>query len=685
MAQFKLFRARRLLAVGLGILGLSTFFAERLSSADPPDQDTARLLTKMISQHHLSRSPIDDAISSKLLDAYLKALDPAKLYFLQSDIDEFSKSRLILDDELKEGNVQFGYDVFQRYRERLDAQTEQAFKLIDEQNFDFTLDETLETDPEKTTWAKSANEMQDRWRRRLKFEFLQAKLDEKDLEETRTRLHKRYRNSQLLIDKYSTMEQLETYLTALTTCFDPHSQYMSPRTWEDFEIQLKLSLDGIGASLRSDDGYTIVASVVPGGAAGEDGRIQVNDKILAVGQEEGEMVDIYEMKLSDVVRMIRGTRGTKVRLQVRHAKSEESELITLTRQKIELKDSEVKGEIINGDDRVGRGGRVGVISIPSFYRDFAGANDGTEGFKSAAVDVARVLADFRNQGGVDVVVIDLRDNGGGSLTEAIEISGHFIDRGPVVQVKAPTGAVQPLDDEQPGVLYAGPLVVVCNRLSASASEIFAGVIQDYKRGLIIGDTTTHGKGTVQNLLDVSPRSPFRFVQSADRGKLKLTIQQFYRVSGDSTQNLGVRSDVVLPSLIDHFDLGESFLDNALPFDRISSAAFSPNSSINARIVADLQQNSEARVNKNEDFQKLERAIKRFLERKERTAVSLNEEKMRAERAEDEAAEKENGAEDEPKIPDPNAPIFPEGYYNNEIVNVALDYVAALKGNLTVQK
>ncbi|MCA9045551.1 MAG: carboxy terminal-processing peptidase, partial [Planctomycetaceae bacterium] len=623
MAQFKLFRARRLLAVGLGILGLSTFFAERLSSADPPDQDTARLLTKMISQHHLSRSPIDDAISSKLLDAYLKALDPAKLYFLQSDIDEFSKSRLILDDELKEGNVQFGYDVFQRYRERLDAQTEQAFKLIDEQNFDFTLDETLETDPEKTTWAKSANEMQDRWRRRLKFEFLQAKLDEKDLEETRTRLHKRYRNSQLLIDKYSTMEQLETYLTALTTCFDPHSQYMSPRTWEDFEIQLKLSLDGIGASLRSDDGYTIVASVVPGGAAGEDGRIQVNDKILAVGQEEGEMVDIYEMKLSDVVRMIRGTRGTKVRLQVRHAKSEESELITLTRQKIELKDSEVKGEIINGDDRVGRGGRVGVISIPSFYRDFAGANDGTEGFKSAAVDVARVLADFRNQGGVDVVVIDLRDNGGGSLTEAIEISGHFIDRGPVVQVKAPTGAVQPLDDEQPGVLYAGPLVVVCNRLSASASEIFAGVIQDYKRGLIIGDTTTHGKGTVQNLLDVSPRSPFRFVQSADRGKLKLTIQQFYRVSGDSTQNLGVRSDVVLPSLIDHFDLGESFLDNALPFDRISSAAFSPNSSINARIVADLQQNSEARVNKNEDFQKLERAIKRFLERKERTAVSLN--------------------------------------------------------------
>ena len=224
---------------------------------------------------------------------------------------------------------------------------------------------------------------------------------------------KRYRNSQLLIDKYSTIEQLETYLTALTTCFDPHSQYMSPNTWEDFEIQMKLSLDGIGAALRADDGYTIVASVVPGGAAAVDNRLKVNDKITAVGQEEGEMVDIFEMKLSDVVRMIRGKRNTKVRLQVRHAEGDVAELVTLTRQKIELKESEVKGEIIDGDERVGRKGRIGVISVPSFYRDFAGASDGTEGFKSAAVDVAKVLDNFRQQGGVDVVVIDLRNNGGG--------------------------------------------------------------------------------------------------------------------------------------------------------------------------------------------------------------------------------------------------------------------------------
>jgi carboxyl-terminal processing protease len=684
MTQLKLARVRRVMLAGLVLLGAFTFLSEQLSSADPPDQDTAKLLVRMIPQYHLSRKPIDDNISSKLFDAYLKALDPAKMYFLKSDIDFFSKQRTSLDDQLKEGNVQFGYDVFQRYRERLDEQTKIAFNLIDNVQHDFSLDESFETSAEKTPWAQTLEELNERWRKRIKYEMLQAKLDGEDLAKTRERLHKRYRNSQLLIDKYSTMEQLEAYLTALTTCFDPHSQYMSPNSWQDFEIQMKLSLDGIGASLRSDDGYTIVAQIVPGGAAAVDGQLKVNDKILAVGQEQGEMVDIFEMKLSEVVRMIRGNRGTKVRLQVRSTDGE-TKLITLTRQKIELKESEVKGEIIDSQERIGRAGRVGVISVPSFYRDFEGANSGTANFKSAAVDVAKALDNFRKQGGVDVVVIDLRDNGGGSLTEAIEISGHFIDRGPVVQVKDPTGAIEPYNDEQPGVLYPGPLVVICNRLSASASEIFAGVIQDYRRGLVVGDTTTHGKGTVQNLLDVSPRSPFRFLQGADRGKLKLTIQQFYRVSGDSTQNLGVRSDIVLPSLIDHFDLGESFLDNALPFDRIRPAQYSPNSSINPTIIAKLQQQSEARVSQDPDFQKLDRGIKRYLERKARTVVSLNEDVARMERNNEDKTEDEKKAEaDEPVVPDPNAPIFPKGYYNNEVLNIALDYVASLKEQRTVR-
>ncbi|MCA9113277.1 MAG: PDZ domain-containing protein, partial [Planctomycetaceae bacterium] len=341
---------------------------------------------------------------------------------------------------------------------------------------------------------------------------------------------------------------LEIYLTTLTNCFDPHSSYMSPDTVKDFTIQMKLSLDGIGASLRSEDGYTIVHEIIPGGAAAEDGRLQVGDKIIGVGQAEGEIEDIVDLKLRRVVEKIRGPRGTLVRLQVK-PETGEVQIYDMIRKKIELKESEVKGEIIETDDRVGRKGRIGLLSIPSFYRDFAGASGGGDNFKSAARDVETVLHDFARQGGVDAVVIDLRGNGGGSLTEAIEVSGHFIDHGPVVQVKDSDGRVRAYPDDRRGVLYSGPLVVLCNRTSASASEIFAGVIKDYHRGLIVGDSTTHGKGTVQNVMPVEPREMlniFRPSNGADQGSLKLTISQFYRVNGDSTQNRGVQSDIVLP-------------------------------------------------------------------------------------------------------------------------------------------
>lgn len=472
------------------------------------------------------------------------------------------------------------------------------------------------------------------------------------------------------------------YLTALTQSFDPHSTYMSPNTWEDFEIQMKLSLDGIGAALRSDDGYTIVAQVVPGGAAAEDGRIKQGDRIIGVGQEDGDVVDIFEMKLSEVVRMIRGPRGTKVRLQVRPKEGGDMKTITLTRRKIELKESEIKGEVIDAGKRLGRQGKIGVISLPSFYRDFAGAQNGQE-FKSAAQDVAKVLSEFSDKD-LDVVVIDLRNNGGGALTEAIDVSGHFIDRGPVVQVKDHRGQVKSLNDEESGVLYSGPLVVLCNRLSASASEIFAGVIKDYRRGIVVGDTTTHGKGTVQSLIDVAPRNPLRFLQTADRGKLKLTIQQFYRVNGDSTQSHGVRSDIVLPSLIDHWDLGEAYLDGALPFDKIDPAHYQSGRMVSPEVVSALQKNSEARRTDNDDFQKLEKTIERYLARKDRTRLSLNEEQMRRDREADERI-KEEKPEADPEPEDEDGPIFKQSYYNDEVLHIALDYVAALNGKLTVAK
>jgi carboxyl-terminal processing protease len=674
-------RVKRFTAAGLLVLGLTTLFAQQLSLADPADQETAKLVAQMIPQYHLSRARIDEDVSSRLLDRFLKDLDPQKLYFLQTHIDQFEPHRRKLGEQIKDGNVDFAYKVFELYQERMDKQIQVAHQWIDEEH-DFSIEEHLETDSKKIAWAKDQEELDDRWRRRIKYDLLQFKLDGQTSEEARERLHKRYRNNKLAVDQYTTVDQLEMYLTALTQCFDPHSTYMSPNTWEDFEIQMKLSLDGIGAALRSDDGYTIVAQVVPGGAAAEDGRIKQGDRIIGVGQEDGEIVDIFEMKLSEVVRMIRGPRGTKVRLQVRPKEGGDMKTITLTRRKIELKESEIKGEVIDAGKRLGRPGRIGVISLPSFYRDFAGAQNGQE-FKSAAQDVAKVLAEFSDKD-IDVVVIDLRNNGGGALTEAIDVSGHFIDRGPVVQVKDHRGQVKSLNDEESGVLYSGPLVVLCNRLSASASEIFAGVIKDYRRGLVVGDTTTHGKGTVQSLIDVAPRNPLRFLQTADRGKLKLTIQQFYRVNGDSTQSRGVRSDIVLPSLIDHWDLGEAYLDGALPFEKIEPARYQAGRMVSSEMVSALQKNSEARRSADDEFQKLEKTIERYLVRKDRTLLSLNEEQMRRDREADEQI-KEEKPETDPEPEDDDGPVFKQSYYNDEVLHIALDYVAAINGKLTVAK
>ncbi len=480
------------------------------------------------------------------------------------------------------------------------------------------------------------------------------------------------------------IEILEFYLTALTTCFDPHSTYMAPESAEDFDIQMRLSLFGIGASLKSEDGYTVVNEVMPLGPAGIDGRLKAKDKIIGVGQGTGEIEKVFEIRLSDVVRKIRGEVGTKVRLEVLTDLKRETVIYELTRDKVLLTESEAKGEIIETKDRLGRPGRVGVISLPSFYRDFSAAEGQA---KSAAVDVEKILNDFNEAGNVDAVVMDLRGNGGGALVEAQEISGHFIDQGPVVQVKETNGKIRELDDEIPGALYTGPLIVICNRMSASASEIFAGVIKDYHRGIVIGDTTTHGKGTVQNLMPVSARQPFRVLGGGtDRGRLKLTIQQFYRVNGDSTQNRGVRSDVVLPSILDHLDEGEAGLDNALPFDQIRNARYSAGKQVPSELVATLQKNSEVRMTANEDFKKVEQGIQRFIERKNRKEISLQESVLRAERDTDKAItdeEKKQTGEVEEKKKDEE--IFPKNFYNDELLNVSLDYVAGLKGQLTVKK
>lgn len=668
-------RAASTLTLGALLLVATTIFAQQLSAPQSEDGRTARLVAQMLEENHISRAPVNDKIARALLVRYLKELDPQKLYFTAADVAEFKASETQLDDQIKRGDVQFAYTAFERYLKRLGERIDLAHRLIDA-NHDFTVDESLEVDADKLDWARTEAELAERWRKRIKYDLLSLKLADTPLDEARTQLHKRYKNIAQTMQQTEPSEQLEMYLSALAHCFDPHSSYMSPQTLEDFQIAMRLQLQGIGAALRWEDGYTIVAEVVKGGAAEADGRLKVGDKIIGVDPGDGEMHDVVEMKLSKVVRYIRGPKGTQVRLRVKPADGGEIVVYELTRQVIQLLNQEVKGRIYDAGERLnGPRARIGVINIPSFYRDFNGAQEGLNDFKSTARDVLKVLKEFRDQGGVDAVIVDLRNNGGGALNEAIEVTGLFIDQGPVVQVKEETGRAKIHEDPDAGMVFSGPLVVLCNRLSASASEIFAGAIKDYRRGLIVGDTATHGKGTVQNVMHVGGRPVFQFFNRETRGALKVTINQFYRVNGDSTQNEGVRSDIVLPSLIDHMDVGESFLENALGFNRIAPADFKAESFVNDDMVSVLTQNSRRRIASNPEFKQLQADIERFVERKARKSVSLNEEILRQER-------KSEGKDPESELDkterDEND-IFARSFYNDEVLHIAVDYAAMLRG------
>ena len=676
-------RAKTALTVGLMALVATTIFAQQASTTTAADQDTAKYVSSMISKFHISQKPLDDRISAMLVQRFVKELDPQKLYFVKPDIDGFAKYRDHLDDYLKQGKADFGYEVFALYLKRLDERLAVAHKLIDAPH-DFALDESMVIDGDQLAWSADAAEANERWRKRVKYDLLTLQLDKVSAEDGRKRLHKRYDTVKRSAHDMEDNEVLEMYLSSMAHCFDPHSSYMSKQSVEDFEIQMRLSLQGIGAALQAEDGVTVVKQIVAGGAAEKDGRLKVGDKITAVGQEEGDFQEILEMKLNKVVRLIRGDGGTKVRLRVLK-ETGETVVYELTRQTIALTSQEVKGEIIQTGERVpGTKGRVGVINIPSFYRDFGGAQQGKDDFKSTARDVLKVLNDFRTQGGVDAIVVDLRMNGGGALSEAIEVSGLFIDRGPVVQVKEQNGRIKSHDDEEPGVEYSGPLLVLCNRLSASASEIFAAAIKDYGRGIVIGDVTTHGKGTVQNVMPVSSQM-FRMLNgSKDRGSVKLTINQFYRVNGDSTQNRGVESDVVLPSLIDHMDLGESFLENALAFDHIAPAKFAAYGYNTPQVVAALKEASQKRVAVDPKFQQVAKDIERYRARKNRKTVSLNEEAMKRERDDDKAA-KEVEKEEEENETKSDKPVFAKTEYNNEVLQIALDYSSQLKAAKTAAR
>jgi len=644
-----------------------------LNGPAPRDRQVTKSVAILLQRYHFARRPLDDELSERALEGFLKSLDPLKIHFFQSDVQEFNKYRQEIDDQLSDGDISLAYDIFERFLQRVDQRIAITDKLL-AQEHDFTVDESLITDRELLDYPANEQEAEERWRKRVKYDLLVLTSDEELEGDPRERLTRRYHSFAKRMHQFDSDELLEMFLSSMTQGYDPHTSFMSASTLTNFEIEMKKELDGIGASLQYDDGYTVVHKIIPGGAADRDGELKPKDRIIAVGEgESGELVDVVDMKLGDVVKLIRGKRGTTVRLTVIREGTNRKTL-DITRDRIELKDSVARSEIAKGGQKPdGSQYLVGVIDLPSFYMDMEGARLGKPDYRSTTRDVRKILKDF-NEKGVDAVIMDLRRNGGGSLTEAVNLTGLFIEQGPVVQVKSFNGAVEPYDDRDPEMLWTGPLVVWTSKFSASASEIFAGAIQDYRRGIVIGDETTHGKGTVQQLLDLG-RQIFRVPNAPKLGALKITIQQFYRPSGDSTQNRGVVSDVELPSITTHLDVGEADLDYALAFDRVEPASHKDYGLVHPNIVANLRSASQKRISASEDFQRVMRSIESYKERKEDKTVPLNKEAFIAEQEQREA-ETEGLEDDEPA--GPNAPVVKKDHYFKEAMAITMDYVEQLE-------
>lgn len=646
-----------------------------LTTPSARDRQITLAVVSLLGREHLSTHALDDEISQRTFENFLKALDPMKVYFYQSDIDAFAHYKDRLDDMAQRGDISFAYLVFKTFLARIDERVAFIDELL-EMEHDFTVEENMIIDREQVVYAKTPAEARERWRKRIKYDLLVLLADDTEGEEAVDRLRRRYHSFASRMHQTDSDELLEMYLSSLTMAYDPHTSYMSPTTLENFEIMMRLNLEGIGASLQSIDGYTVVKKIIPGGAADRQGELQVEDRVVGVGQgDEGELVDVVDMKLSDVVALIRGKRGTVVRLEVMPAESPARKVIRIERDRIELTDSEARGKVFEAGRRPGDGQpyKIGVIDLPSFYMDMAGARLGLPDFKSTTRDVRNILDRFKEDG-VDAVVLDLRRNGGGSLTEAINLTGLFIPEGPVVQVKDSEGRVQPYDNPDPDMAWKGPLVVVVSKFSASASEILAGAIQDYGRGLVIGDHATHGKGTVQSLMDLGQQL-FRVPNAPAMGALKVTMQQFYRPSGDSTQKRGVESDVELPSLTTHLDVSESDLDFPVEFDRIDPLTFKRFSYVDPTVCELLRRRSEERTGQSDDFQKVLDNIERYKEQKARKYVTLNKEKFLSERAELNA-EREQQKQLEGMNDANSSAEIKRDYYLDEALAITVDFLNA---------
>jgi len=588
----------------------------------------ARLVGSMFERSHYRQSPVNDPVSSLVLDRYLESLDGSRSYFLASDVTEFERYRYQLDDAVSTGRVEPAFAIYNRFQDRNRERMTHAIGLLEKEP-DFTVEESFQFDREDAPWATSREELDELWRQRVKNDVLSLMLAEKTWPEAREVLQKRYERVLKRSEQVTADDVFENFMNAFAHVFDPHSSYFSPRNSEEYRIQMSLSYEGIGASLQLVDDFVTIVEILPGGSAQQTGQVTAKDRILAVGQgKAGDLVDVVGWRLDDVVQLIRGPVGSFVRLQIQPgtaAPGSADKVVMLPRAKITLEAQAAKKElrtIERGDEKL----RVGVITVPSFYQDYNARAAGDDDYRSTTRDVRKLIEELKTEGGIESLVLDLRENGGGHLSEAIGLVNLFVARGPVVQLRETGGRVEVLESEEQGVAYDGPLTILVDRFSASASEIFAAAMQDYGRGLVLGQET-YGKGSVQNLY---PLDRYALGQDPGFGQLTVTIGMYYRVTGDSTQNRGVQPDIRLPSAISVEDVGESSRDGALPWNRIRSAEFSTQGSFTP-LLGELQRSHDERIAGDADFRYTVAEYAAIDAMRRETSVSLNLKARQAER------------------------------------------------------
>ncbi|MBN8413590.1 carboxy terminal-processing peptidase [Halomonas denitrificans] len=603
-------------------LALSLLIAAPTALATPTPGDDQRQAAMEVAESlrygHYADVKLDDQWSNRAFQRYLDVLDGQRAYFLQDDVDDFGDLRTGMDEALLDGSLARAYDLYQRYHERAEARLDWMLDEIDDLDMSFDGQGRLELDREDASWAASQESLDELWRKRLANAALTLSISGQDDDKVIDTLRERYETQKHRLEQTNSEDVFGLIMAAATGTVDPHTEYLSPRQGESFDIQMRLSLEGIGALLQADGEYVKVASLVPGGPAEKDGALKPADRIIGVGQEGEDIVNVVGMRLDDVVELIRGPKGSEVRLEVVPGEAVDmtrSTVVDITRDTVKLEDQAASSEVIEVQREDGVH-KVGVIEVPAFYVDFDAWQAGEENYRSTTRDVAAEVEKLKAEG-VEGIVLDLRNNGGGALQEANSMIGLFIDRGPTVQVRDARGRISLYGDTDSGTLYDGPLVVLVNRLSASASEIFAGAIQDYGRGLIVG-SNTFGKGTVQTLNDLS------------YGQIKLTRAKFYRISGESTQNRGVKPDIMYPSLLDPEIIGESALDNALPWDTVRDVQYRSYGTPR-QYLKELRTRHQQRADDHPNFHYLEqRAELASRLREQHTSVSLNREQRQRE-------------------------------------------------------